>query len=426
MGDTLTDMAYLPIVFNGAPPRQSSIREIYEDTVGQANVSVDVDTGIAISARQRSRVRGMLVVSSVAGGVPVITAVASIYNGHLRVTIANATVGTTFKGLLDVELTQSSQQHSSAQAAVIAIVYGTLGAIAPIPLSQTLFQTYNYGGATADQTMVIANAKGGGVIVDASASGDPTVASVVTLEVRQNDLDIPLPLLLSRRGNFANPAQLVFQKARGTFTPDAASDVQANDLLGCIDFFGQLGGPPQTIGAQIIASVTSVTRGLDVQLEFWTSLSGTSTKLVTMGIPTGATPVTVFFEVNHLVVPNVTHTGHLGSLTSVRVWGEISGYDVNVMANVQMGGVAAIGGANLTIALPNANPAGPTVMPAPLADQVYLGALDWTGSGGGGGAALAISSEEIVVPTGGQPDTLIPITFNGVPYYLLAINKGGT
>ena len=60
-------MAYLPIV-------QGVIREIYEDTVGQANVSVNVDTGIAISARQLSRVRGMLVVSSVAGGVPVITA----------------------------------------------------------------------------------------------------------------------------------------------------------------------------------------------------------------------------------------------------------------------------------------------------------------------------------------------------------------
>jgi len=389
------------------------MREFWVEVAPQGPGAQPFDTGIAISAGQLSRVQGFLSVTNVAG-LPIMTAAASVVNGHLRITVTNGGApGSTATWTLDIALLSSTDQGKRAGAGFITISNATAGLVGP----QTLTQTYAVGAASADQTMVITQADGGAIIVDAEASAAGANPSVA-FEVRQNGVDAgPWPLLCSRRGNFANPAAIYFEKARGTFA--APADVVQNDMLGCIDFFGRIGGVMSAQpGAQIIALVTSVAGGaIDGQLEFWTALDGATTKCITTGMIAANTPVTVFFESGHLVLPNVNQQGHLGAIGSVRHWAEVAAYDVNVMANVQMGGVAVGGGAVQTVLLPVAG----TTIPAPQAGHVYLGGATFTGDTGQGDASLGVSSEELAIAIGQVAAThLIPIMFNGHAYYLLA------
>jgi hypothetical protein len=414
VGDTLTDMATRII--------RGALREYWTEAAQGQGVQ-PIFTDIALSVNQLSRVQGFLSFVATAG-LPSFTATPIVVDrGHAQVLSPNGrgwlciqvtnggAPGCAADWELDVALVQSMDQGTRAGAGRILVANGsTIGLVGV----QTLTQTYAFGATSPDQTMVITDADGGSIIVDASGAG-ATVASVSALEVRQNDLDIPLPLLLSRFGGFANPAMIYFQKARGAF--GAPADVQANDLLGCIDFYGRLGGSMK-LGAQIIATVTNIGAGLDAQLEFWTSLGGTSTKCITTGMVAANIAVTVFFESGHLVIPNADNNGHLGAVTSVRSWAELAAYDVNAMANVKLGGGAVGGGANLTVMLP----IGGTVPPAPV-DQVYLGADDFGMGMGSDLAVLSVGCEEPVIAATGYevPAYLVPIRVNGQALYLLAI-----
>lgn len=385
------------------------LREFWRRDDAQGAGAANIDTNIRISAGQLSRVQGFLAITNVAG-VPTFVVGTSIVNGRLRVTVTNGGGGTGTWDL-DVALVPSTDQGKRAGASYIMVTNGTPGLVGP----QTLAQTYLQGAASADQTMVVTQADGGAIIVDAEASvagANPSVA----LEVRQNGADLgPWPLLLSRFGDFANPAALYFEKSRGTFALPA--DVQNNDMLGCIDFFGRVGGVMSLQpGSQIISHVAGVMAGLEGVLSIWTSSAGVSTRIVIFDHQAAGSPRIALDGTDGAIVPSLNTEGHLGVVAAA--WNSAYIYTVNVAANICMDGIAAAGGANLTIALTNG-----ATMPVPQANQVYLGAADWLGDGGAGGAALAISSEELVADTGGQPDTLIPIVFNGVPYYVLAIDR---
>jgi hypothetical protein len=272
-------------------------------------------------------------------------------------------------------------------------------------------QCYAVGAVSADQTMT----DGGGIIVDASGPGATAALSISAMEIRQNDLDIPLPFRLSRRGNFANPAALVFDRARGTFA--APVDNQAADMMGCIDFYGWVNNAQSAQpGAQIIGVVTSVAAAvLDGALDFYAGLNSVSTQVLRLDVGgTGGIPRGVLYGAGELV-PSANSTGSLGIVGAV--WNLVSATDVCVYGNLRMGGAAIGGGATQTVLLPVAG----TVLPVPQVGQVYLGGATFTGDTGQGDAALAISSEELAIAIGQVAAThLIPVMFNGHAYYLLA------
>jgi hypothetical protein len=389
------------------------MRELWTEIGPQGPGAQIVDTGIAISTAQLSRVQGFLSVSNLAG-LPIMMAAPSVVNRHLRITVANfGAPGSTAAWVLDVALLSSTDQGRRAGAGFIMVVNATPGLVGP----QTLAQTYAVGAGAypaADQTMTVLDADGGGIIVDASGPG-ATVASVIAFEVRQNDLDIPLPFRLARRGNFANPAALVFDRARGTFA--APVDNQAADMMGCIDFYGWVNNAQSAQpGAQIIGVVTSVAAAvLDGALDFYAGLNSVSTQVLRLDVGgTGGIPRGVLYGAGEFV-PSANSTGSLGIVGAV--WNLVSATDVCVYGNLRMGGAAVGGAATQTVLLPVAG----TALPVPQVGQVYLGGATFTGTTGQGDAALAISSEELAIPVGIAVAThLIPVMFNGNAYYLLA------
>lgn len=388
------------------------MREFWiRDAVGgaQGPGTENVDTTIAISAGQLSRVQAFLSVTNVAGlpiyaPPPVLSVNAA---GHLRVAVQNSGApGSTATWTLDVALLSSSDQGKRAGAGYVTVVNGTPGLVGP----QTLAVTYAIGAAAADQTMTILDADGGGIIVDASTAG-ATAASTVAMEIRQKDLDVPLPLLISRRGNFTNPGALVFEKARGTFTPNAPADVENLDLLGCIDFYGRVGGV-QVLGAQIIGVCDGVIGGLRGGIEFYIKqAAGVATRAFKMLASPGAYHfiVTDTGTITPEVAPNTCSLGEVGL-----AWHTAYINTVNVYDNVCVGGVAAGVGADLTVALSNA-----AVGPGASVDLTHLYCVDWDGNAGE--AALAIYAEKAVAALVAQvADTLIPVTYNGTAYWLVA------
>ncbi len=392
------------------------MREFWQRDDAQAPGPPDpgavVTTGIRISAGQLSRVQGILCVTNTAG-TPSFTAALSISaNRRLVVTVTNGGGGTG-TWTLDVALVQSQDQGRRAGAGYISIANATAGLLA----LETLAQAYVVGAVEADQTMVIADADGGGVRVDGSGEVQVVTAlgSVSTFEVRCNHDDIFVPIKFRRPGDFANPAQLVFEKSRGTFA--VPGNIAQNDLLGCIDFYGRIAGA-QVLGAQIIADATAVGASLDAQLEFYASVASAVSLTVSMGVLALNQPITTFYQLNHAVVPNVDAQGHLGNAAPLaRSWGEIAGYDVNVMANVKMNAVPNTGVASYTIIFTNAS-----VMPAgPVAAQVYVGSEDFSGPLGTGAAVVSVMAEEPAIAIGQTvADTLIPLRYNGANYWVLA------
>ena len=526
-------MAYAPLV-------QGVQREIWRDVIPQnGGVSQTVPTGIRISAPKLPCVRGLLTIDTPTGS-PVFTATPQVgANGFLEVVVANtAAPGNSGTWTLDVELVQSPQQANRGTNGYILVSGGaTSGLAAP----QTLAETYDVGGSSANQTMTVTDAHGGGVIIDTSAGG--FVTTTFALDVRQPDL-IDIPVLISRRGDIANAPRLHFVKARGSFAvPD---DDQAGDHMGQIAFYGRIGGAFQ-VGAEILADVISVAGGLlDGALDFYASQNNVSLQVARMQMD-AAEGITTFYN-NPLLAPDTTNTGRLGSDT--QLWSSVSaghvylyhssdnavpafidffksrgalgaptavqtndllgsvdfyGYNLgaygdfarvlgiatnvgagpgflldaaidvyatyqtapaqvlrigasangalvtafgatpvirpfagttgslgvaggawdllyvstaNVYANVCLGATAVGGGALETVALPNT-----CTMPVPQANQVYLGAKDFTGTPGTALATFAISAEEPVQDIGEiEADKLIPLYYNGRSYLVLAFD----
>jgi hypothetical protein len=277
--------------------------------------------------------------------------------------------------------------------------------------SQTLFQTYNIGTTAADQTMVVDDtAHGGGILIDASTAA-VTGAATSSLEVRQNALH-DVPVALTRYINQVPGPELKLYHSRGTFA--AQLDVQPNDELGTVNFYGRVGGVP-VLGNKIVAVQQDIAPNA-TGFHFYVTARSASAPSLAMQLDEdgpGANTVLLLYN-NPQILPSVDHQGAIGS-NSER-WSEISVDNVKVFANVRMGGGSVGGGANLTVMLSNAS-----TMPAVQANQVYLGAKDWTGSSGSNLAALAITSEEPAVGDAeASGNTYIPIMFNGVPYYLVA------
>ncbi len=386
------------------------IRQVGQDLVPAQNNGTVIQTGIAISAKQLSRVRGQLIITT-SVGVPTITATASVVNRHLAIVLGNAAGGTAFTYILDLELTQSSQQGTRAGAAVIEIVNGVMGAAAP--LAQNLAQTYDFGVNPASQTMTIADAKGGGVLVDASQAG-ATIASVFALEVRQNAA-VELPVLIARRGNIAAGPVLAFDRARGNFAGPAANSV--GDELGRVDFYGYPVGA-FVLSTQIVSKVLADAGNFATDVQFWVTPPAGAMSLAANLNMSGAANCTVLsLHVNPEIVSDVDGTGLLGR--AALKWSALHVQTANVYVNVCMSGTTPFAGTTGAVLFDSTV----AVLPAPQADQVYVAAHDWTPNGGGIiEAALAGSAEAQAAAGQAAVDYTvgIPFTYNGVDYYLLA------
>jgi hypothetical protein len=379
------------------------LREIFTGTQSAAGGNEVVDTGIRISAGQLSRVRGLLTVTSQVG-LPVVTAAGSVINGLLVVTIANNVGGSSITFTLDIELTHSVQQAlDRAAAAYIQVAAGTVGLLAP----QTLAVTYAVGAAPTDQTLVLTDGDGGGLVLDGAA-----LTAGAVLETRFSTAAIS-PVIFGRATADGGAPLLHLRKARGSHAAPGA--VQANDLFGDISFWGYYNAAYNEYaniqalcyslaGAQMYCGLEFRTTHADVRSVAWRMNT------------TAAGGMLIGYGTQPIVQPNTTETGCLGQTD--HIWDLAYVNTVFVYDNLSLGGASVLGGADHTIVLPNS-----ATLPAPQANQVYLGALDFGGAGGTNLACLTISSEEPVILVGAyEVDTLIPIRFNGVAYYLHATN----
>jgi hypothetical protein len=308
-------------------------------------------------------------------------------------------------------LTHSMQQVTTpADPGIILIVGGGLGTPSAV---ETLHQAYDVGSGQPDQTMVLDDAKGQGIRIDGSTA---TVnSSGYSLEIRQNSThDIPFIVSRYTDGRFSNP-NMQFYRARGT--PAAPGDIVINDELGVIEWYGCISESP-ILGARIVGVCLSLVTGLQVGLDFYTHSPGAMHRAWEM-FSTDTDNILTGFGSAQILPESTINTSTVGN--SLLRWNGMYAEDLFVYTNIHMGGGAVGGGANRTIMLTNT-----ATMPVPQADQVYLGSLDWTGAGPPNGlASLAISAEAAAVIS--EPismDTLIPITYNGIPYHLLAKNMG--
>jgi hypothetical protein len=315
--------------------------------------------------------------------------------------------------LLDVELTQSSQQGSDGQPAVVEVINGVMGAAAP--LAQNLTQTYDFGVAVADQTMTLTDAHLGGILIDGTSAAWTGAGTPSALEIRQSDTVAGgTPALLTRRGADAAGAVLRFDKARGTFA--APAPVQTNDVLGEIGFYGYPVGA-FTQDARIVAGcLVNAGPNYATALDFYVRSIGGLALQWSMQGGGGVTAAALVGFANPVIRPDADHTGSVGE--AAQRWLQANVDTVNAHVNVCLGGGAIAGAASHTVMLPNDG-----TQPGIQANQVYLGAEDFGGASGTNLAALEISSEEPAQLVGGNVvDAVIPIRFNGAPYLLHATN----
>jgi hypothetical protein len=394
-------MALIKLVSGG-------LREVWQESAQQGPGAEVVSTGIRIAASQLSRIQGILAIGAVVGA-PDFQATPTVVGGFLHVTVLNfAAPGNSGAWVLDVMLTHSIQQLTTpADPGIILIVGGGLGTPA---IPETLAQAYDMGAAPADQKMVLSNVKGGGVLIDGSTAA--VTGNGVCLELRQNAYNY-IPFVISRciGGQSSGPV-MQFNRAHGSFA--APANIVGGDELGTIDYYGRYGGAPNLL-ARIVSLVTSVAAGPDAAIDFYTAFHDVLVQSWEMWADGANNGVLTGFG-NAKVLPAINNNGSVG-LVAGPAWTSVAAYTINALANVCLGAGAVGGGANLTVMLPNT-----ATLPAPQADQVYLGSQNWAGTGGNNHAALAISAEE---PAGGalEPDMTIPIVYNGTPVYLLAVNR---
>lgn len=384
------------------------LREIWQE-LGQAGGASQVfTTGIRIDPGSLSRVRALLVIDSTNGTViPVVTADAP--NGFLRFAVGfggNPALLTAWT--LDAQLTHSIQQARDPSAgAYVAVVFGAGDD------AQTLSQTYDAGLTQDDQTMIVSTAKGGGVIVEASTAA--VTAPGGSLEIRQSAA-FAVPFVVRRAGDIVGGPNSQFARSRGTIAAPTA--LQNGDELGTIDYYGYPVNA-YTLDARLVGVVTGTGASYGTGFEFHLKARAGALTLTATLDGDGPGSNTVFKLYNSPdFVPSADHAGRIGE-AAVR-WGQAHIDTVNAYSNVLLGGAALGGGALQTVLLPNT-----ATMPAPQADQVYLGSKDWTGSpfGGIAGATFEVSAEAIAQATIDHVcDTLIPFRYNGVDYVLLAFN----
>jgi hypothetical protein len=499
-----------------------------------------VPTDISVSTRQLDRVQGFLIVTA-AAGTPALLAVPSVgANGRLVVTVFNgAAPGNTASWRLDVTVNQSTQQATTGATGslwTILVLNPVLGGGPAVP--QTLDDTYDVGIASANQTMTLTDAHGGGIIIDATDAG--LTVPGAAFEVRASTT-IATPTLLSRYGDDAVSAALQIAKARGTFgvpadaqtgdscgtvnftarvngafydgsyiegvceavggptlrtslnfyitapaapnvrfralqiyawgsnigetivfgatsnvrpngndegylgttahiwntaylgnallyhaSDDAVSSVlqfsksrgtlaipantQTTDQLGTISFYGYSGGTVE--GARIASEVMSMAGGIGASLDFYTKLNvGAVTRSLRIDTIAGPFHRVTLTDPGQIIPGGWPNTSQIG--TDVFTWN--AGYFNNVRVGVG-GGIDIVGGVTGTLLFNNTS-----TMPVPQANQVYLGSKDFGGFGGTNLAVLEISAEEPPIVYGEEAvNRLIPIRYNGVPYYLHA------
>jgi hypothetical protein len=394
------------------------LREVWQETVAQGPGAQVVSTGIRITASQLCRVQGLLTVVTPTGS-PIFTAVPSIVNKKLVVTVTNTAAGGNLgTWTLDVRLVQSSDQanqgataHSLGTTGYIQVANGATSGLAG---TQTLHQTYNYGASAADQTMVLDTvAKGGGIIVDGSTAAMTTGYS---LEVKQNALH-DVPFAVSRRINQVPGASLVVDKARGTYA--LPLDVQVADELGAIEFVGRLGGVG-AIKTRISSFCASVAAGGAFSLNLQASDTGAMSSPYTMQVASenGGDAVVTLNGAWATFWPISDSIGQLGGLG--HTWAQLFVNTANVYANVCLGGATPGVNAFQTVVLPVAA----TMPPVASVGLVHIYAQDFIGTPCSPpfGAALAWSSEAAVQNATQVANRLVPVVVNGEQLLLLAIN----
>lgn len=397
------------------------LREIWFEGLQAGGAPQNITTDIRIAEEQLSRIQGILTIDAFTGA-PAVGAVPAVNaGGFLVVSITNPVAGSTIRWTLDIQLTHSMQQATDIAApGVILVVNGTL--TTGLLTTETLHQAYGVGLATLDQTMVIDSNKGGGVIVDASTAA--VTGGLYGLEVRQNASGFSTPMAISRRGNDTLGPILEFNKARGAFPPGAAADDQVNDIFGNITFIGRVNNLSSICGAIQAVCTAVAAGGLSSALAFYTTftnvpaLSWKMYRANTGPVDTGA--VLRGFGTEPLILPDVDSSGRIGSAALSARWGAVDAFGVYGWAFVSLGGAAIVSGADKVVLFPNTS-----VMPAPQVDQVYLGSKNFGASVGTNLAVLEISAGEPVASAGEiTANTLIPIRYNGVPYYLFAKSYG--
>jgi hypothetical protein len=396
-------------------------REIWQELVAQTpgDGAVAITTNIRIGAGQLCRVQGLFT-CDVPTGSPTWTVVPSrSAAGFLVVTVTNtAAGGNNGTWTLDVRLVQSisqaNQGATQGSQGTTGYIMISNGATSGLGGTQTLAQTYAIGSAAADQRMIVTTADGGGITIDCTDAG--VMADGTSLEIRQSAA-WSLPTVIGRRGNDALAGLLQFDKARNTYL--IPEDVQANDELGAIEFYGRVNATPQR-GARIVGKTYAVDgNDLEGSIAFYTR-SASGEELVATLYTSAGFPRLQIADADGDIVPAANNQGHLGHRLGPYAWQDLAAYTINALANVCLGAGAVGGGANLTVMLPNT-----ATLPAPQADQVYLGSNNF--ALGTTLAAFAICAEEPAIDPGEgtDPQKLIPIIYNGVSMYLLAALDDG-
>jgi hypothetical protein len=398
------------------------IREFWQELVPQGPGPVAVPTDIRITAGQLCRVQGLLTIVTPTGS-PVFTAVPSIVNKRLVITVKNWSAGGNLATwTLDVRLMASSDQGSQGATSKSLGTQGYIqvanGATSGLAGTQTLAATYAIGAdpGGADQRMIVQTAKGGGVTIDCTDAG--VAANSVSLEVRQSAA-WSLPTVISRRGNDALGPVIQFDKARGTYPIPA--DVQAADVLGSIDFIGQTNNV-DALSARISALCTADGGGADKDfaLEAYATVAGAMARVLRIGAAADGL-FAIAYGADPIIEPSLNSTGQLGEAGAQ--WASIHVDTANVYANVCLGGVTPGANAHHTVVLPETN----TVAPAASVGLVHLyGALSQGTDACApvAGTALAISQECVTIPLPASVGAYgVPVKVNGLGLLLLAVEQ---
>lgn len=399
---------------------QGVLREIWRESVPQAGGPPQVvTTGIKASLATLARLRASLTIEAITGA-PAVSATPSLdATGHIVITVANPTMGSSILWTLDVELTHSSQQANDLNG--VPTIQIAMGVLSTGFLPETLAQAYAVGASDSDQRMIITNADGGGVTIDASTAG--VTGDGVSLEIRQHDTHA-VPFVINRRSaSQALGPKMNFDRARGTYA--VPTDVVQDDLLGAIDFYGRLGGTP-VWAARIVNTCTSVAGAvLDSAIDFYTARDSAVAGTWRMSL-NGPTAGLLTGYGNCGIMPSADNVGFIGEWAS-SAWQTMTAYSFFARANVCIGIDTTGANAHHTLCMAVAN----TVLPAASVGlvHVYAGELGNTVPDAPAalpdeaGSALSWSQAGEVSLAGAfvVPDRLIPVMVNGTAYWLMAV-----
>lgn len=347
------------------------LREVWQEAAAQnGGVTAVVTTGIRISAGQLSSVEGLLTVTAAAGTPNFPMPTLAVVGGFLTISVANiAAPGNTGTWTLDVKLVHSHQQARRAGTGYILVAGGGASGLA----NGTLATTYAAGAAQADQTMVVLDAKGGGIIVDGSNVG-------------LTDIN-PLSFTINAPASGA----VAFRRIGG-FTMQSTVSVLAENAATWND-------------ANFQGSTVTLTGGPDTAL---------SLAMVNVGQATinGATnSVTDAYDLRVGNAPS-------GTATLTRSW------SLGVQGNAQFKENVVLGPATIpgTGAVATLVASSASTPPVSSVGRAHYFAEEYSGQRGS--ACWSVFQEEPVTAAAGTetPDKLIPFIFNGARVFLLAVD----